>query len=103
VDDDVGDLEAPAGAQDAVDLGEDRLLIRHEVDDIVRDHDVDRLVAQRQRLDQPLVELDVGEAQRIRAFARAVEHRGGHFDADRRARGARRRRRELGHRAMPLT
>jgi len=40
--------EPAAGAQDAVDLGEDRLLVGYEVDDAVGDHDVDRLVLERE-------------------------------------------------------
>lgn len=41
VDDHVGYLQAPAWAQHAVDLGEDGVFVRHEVDHAVRDHDVD--------------------------------------------------------------
>jgi hypothetical protein len=35
VDDDVGELQAPAGSQDPVDLREHGVLVRHEVDDAV--------------------------------------------------------------------
>src|SRR4051812_18531881 len=42
VDDHVGDLEAAAGLEDAVDFVQDGVLVGHEVDDAVGDHDVDR-------------------------------------------------------------
>ena len=41
VDDDVGHLQAPAWPEDAVDLVEDGVLVGHEVDHAVGDHDVD--------------------------------------------------------------
>ena len=41
VDHDVGDLQPAAGAQDAIDLVENGVLIGHEVDDAVGDHDID--------------------------------------------------------------
>ena len=49
VDDDVGELQPAAGAQDAVDLVEHRVLVGHEVDHAVGDHDVDAAVLERQR------------------------------------------------------
>ena len=44
VDDDVGDLQPPAGLEDTVDLVEDGVLVGHEVNDAVGDQYVDRLV-----------------------------------------------------------
>ena len=41
VDDDVGQLQAPAWPEDAVDLVEDGVLVGHEVDHAVGDHDID--------------------------------------------------------------
>ena len=72
---DVGELQSAAGSQDAVDLVEHRVLVGHEVDDPVGDHDVDRAVGERELFDQRLVKLDVGQPHRRRARARAVEHR----------------------------
>ncbi len=42
VDDDVRDLEPPAGLQHAADLPHHRHFVRTEVDDAVADHDIDR-------------------------------------------------------------
>jgi hypothetical protein len=47
-DEDVGELESAAGTQDAVDLGEHRILVGDEVDDAVGDHHVDRFVLERE-------------------------------------------------------
>jgi hypothetical protein len=41
VDHDVGELEPASGLEDPVDLGEHRILVRDQIDDAVRDHDVD--------------------------------------------------------------
>ena len=72
VDDDVGDLQPAARAQDAIDLVEDDVLVGQEVDDAVGDDDVDRRVLDRQRLDERLVELDALRApSRGRSPARA--------------------------------
>ena len=70
MDHDVGDLQAPARAQHPVDLVEHRVLVGHEVDDAVGDHDIDRRVGERQRLDQRFVQLDVRESH-LAALARA--------------------------------
>jgi hypothetical protein len=85
VDDDVGDLQPAARAQDAIDLPEHGVLVGHQVDHAVGDHDVDRAVLHRQRLDQRLVQLEVGEAHLGRARASALEHRRRHVDTDRAA------------------
>jgi len=64
-DDHVGELETPARAQDAVDLGEHSVLVGHEVDHAVGDDDVDGFVGEGQILDQAMVQLDVGQARRL--------------------------------------
>ena len=58
VGDDVGDGEPAAGPQNASGLVQHRLLVRRQVDDAVRDHDVDRVVSQRD-VSIVLQELDV--------------------------------------------
>jgi hypothetical protein len=55
VDDDIRDLQAAAGPQDAVNLGETGVLVDHEVDEPVGDDDVYGRVRQRQGLDERLV------------------------------------------------
>ena len=70
--DDVADAEPPAGAQDARDLGQHRRLVGREVDDAVRDHDVDGVRRQRDLLDHALEEVDVrGRRPPPRSGARA--------------------------------
>src|SRR5207248_6402412 len=88
VDHDIGELQAAAGTQDAVDLREHRLLVGNEVDYAVRDDDVERLVGDGQRLDQGLVQPDVRETHLAGTGLGPLEHRGGHVDADRAPRGA---------------
>src|SRR5919106_1927997 len=56
---DVGDLDAPAGREDAEHLAEDGVLVRHEVDDAVRDDDVERVVREGEAFRLALDELDV--------------------------------------------
>jgi hypothetical protein len=82
VDDHGGELQPPARAQDAVDLGEHGLLVGHAVDDAVRDDHVDGCVRERQRLDQRLVQRDCAQAHRSCALARAPQHPRRHVDAD---------------------
>ena len=79
--DDVADPDPAAGLQHAGDLGEDRGLVGREVDDAVADDDVDRGVAERDRLDPALAELDVGRAGLGRVATRQLEHLVGHVQA----------------------
>ena len=62
VGDHVAHPDPPARSQDPGDLGEDGRLVRRQVDDAVADDDVDRGVAERDRFDPALPELDVGRA-----------------------------------------
>ena len=88
MDHDVGDLEPAARLEHTLDLREDRVLVGHEVNHAVRDHDVQRLVRQRELLDQPLPDLYVVEAHFGRALPRSLHHRGSHVDPDRATAGA---------------
>src|SRR5205814_307268 len=56
---DVGKLQPPTWPQGTVDLGEDQLLVRAQVDDTVADHDVGPTVLDGQRLCQAFSKLDV--------------------------------------------
>src|SRR5215475_11352332 len=66
---DVSELEPPARAQHPMDLGEHRLLVGAQVDDPVRDHHVRPTVLDRERLGEPLPELDVAEAEGLGGLA----------------------------------
>ena len=79
---DVCELEAPAGLEGAVDLGEHRALVGTEVDDAVRDDDVGPAVFDGEGFGEPFAELDVVVGERSRGRARLREHLGGHVDAD---------------------
>src|SRR5436189_1577460 len=60
--DDVGDRQPPAGPKDARRLAEEPALDGREVDDPVRDHDVEALVLERKVVDARLRELDLRKA-----------------------------------------
>ena len=92
--DDVGDPDAAAGAEDAGDLGEHPVLLGREVDDAVRDHDVDARGRERDVLDDALEEVDVRGPGFPRVLLREREHLVGHVEAVDRARRARHARRE---------
>ncbi len=84
----VGDVELAALLEDAPDRPVDLFLRGREVDDAVRDHEVDGPVGDRLgRLDEALVELDVrlGEAEAPRDDGRVpagdLEELGRHVDA----------------------
>ena len=66
---DVGELEPPAGAQHPEDLGEHRLLVGAQVDYPVGDHHVSPGVLDRERLGEPVPELDVRKAERFGGLA----------------------------------
>ena len=68
--DHVGDGEAAARLQHAERLAQHAVLVGREVDDAVRDDDVDRVVGQRDVLDLALQELDVGEPALALVLAR---------------------------------
>src|SRR5207302_8034174 len=57
---DVGELQPPAWAQHPQDLSEHRLLVGVQVDNPVGDHHIRPAVLHRQRLGEPLPELNVG-------------------------------------------
>src|SRR3954469_7458912 len=78
----VGNAHAPAGPQDASDLGEYRALVRREVDDAIADYDVDRVVWQRDVLDVPAQELDVGCAGLGDVLLGQAQHLVGHVEAE---------------------
>ena len=71
----------PAGAQHAKRLAEDGGLVGRQVDDAVRQDDVDARVAHRQVLDLPEPELDVLGADTRGVRARLADHRRRHVDA----------------------
>src|SRR5215831_6246254 len=66
---DVSELEPTARAQHPMDLGEHRLLVGAQVDDPVRDHYVRPTVLDRERLGEPLPEIDVAETEGLGGLA----------------------------------
>src|SRR4051794_17375850 len=68
--DHVGYGEASTGSEDPRRLGDHAPLVGRQVDDAIRDDDVDALVDERQLLDVALGELDVAEARLPRVCAR---------------------------------
>jgi hypothetical protein len=64
-----------------VELGEDRVLVRDEVDDAVRDHDVEARVLERQPLRFAFHELDVGRSHLGCGSAGLREHLRRHVDS----------------------
>src|SRR5215831_19533433 len=60
--DDVGDRETAARLQNTRSFAEYLILVAGEIDDAIRDDDIDRIVGQRDVLDLTLEELDVGQA-----------------------------------------
>src|SRR6266542_4428610 len=77
----IGDADATARAEDAVDLAQDARLVRREVDDAVRDDDVDGGVRERDVLDLALEEVRVRHAGFSGVSPRELEHFVGHVDA----------------------
>ncbi len=88
LDNHVRDEHAAAGFQDAGDLGEDAILLRREVNHAIGDDPVDRPVLHRELLDEALADLGIVEPRLCDAGPCAVEHLGGHVDADDAARRA---------------
>ena len=78
----VGDHQPSAGPQDAEGLPEDLPLVGREVDDAVRDDDVDRGVGHREVLDLAEPELDVRVLALLRVLPRPREHLRRHVHAD---------------------
>ena len=87
----VGEVQLAAGLQHAVDLGEDLVFERRQVDDAVRHHQIDRVILDAELgevFDEARAEIDVrdveAEATRlfILVFAGDVELGVGHVDAD---------------------
>ena len=62
-------------------LGEDGVLVRDQVDDAVREHDAEALVGERQLLDLALDELDIGRLQLGCSHACLRQHLRRHVDA----------------------
>ena len=79
--DDVADAEASAGLEDTVHLGQDRRLVRREVDHAVRDHDVDRVGRQWDLLDHALEEVHVLDTGLCCVLPRERQHLVGHVQA----------------------
>src|SRR5690606_14921175 len=79
--DDVGHLQASAGAQHAEGFGEDLVLVGAEVDDAVGDDDVDGRVRDGEMLDLAEAELDVGGPDLLGVAAGERDHLGGHVNA----------------------
>jgi hypothetical protein len=75
-------LNPPAGRQHAVQLREDCILVWDEVDDAVRDHDVEARVREGKLLGLALDELDVLGAHLGGPAPRLVEHLVRHVDAN---------------------
>ena len=71
----------PPGLQDAGDLGEHPGLVGRQVDDAVRDHDVDRLGGQRHLLDLAAQEVRVRDAGLGLVVLGEREHLVGHVEA----------------------
>ena len=78
---DVRDGEPAARLQDPERLAEDAVLVGREVDDAVRDDDVDGVVGERDLLHRPLQELDVRRARLRLVLAGEGEHLVGHVEA----------------------
>jgi hypothetical protein len=76
----VGNLQPAARYEDAVQLTVDGVLVQDQVDDAVRDHDVERGVGERELFCFRLDELDVRDAHFGGSRTRLGEHRGGHVD-----------------------
>ena len=104
VGEDVGEEELAAGLQDAEDLGEHPRLVRRQVDDAVRDHQVDGFVRDAgagEVLDIALAEVDVGGVEtepaslRVDVLPRDVELLVGHVETDYEALGSHQLRRHV--------
>lgn len=80
--------EAATRLQDAVCLGERRVLVRTEVDDAVTDDDVDGAVGQRDLLDVALQKLDIVHLGSDGVAAREIQHLIRHVEAVRLACGS---------------
>jgi len=78
----VGDIHAAAGFEDAVGFGEDLGFIGCEVDDAVADDHVDGGRVYREVVDVAEAEFDVGESEVCGVRACLFDHRFGHVDAD---------------------
>ena len=79
--DDVGDSEPPARLENAESIAKDRRLIGRKVDNAVGDDDVHRTVWQRNVLDLPFEEFDVGNAGLAFVFIGERKHFIGHIEA----------------------
>jgi hypothetical protein len=73
-DDDIGDGETATGAQDAEGFAENAIFVSGEVDDTVRDDDIDGVVREWNVLDLSLEEFDVCDAGLALVFAGKGEH-----------------------------
>ena len=78
--DNVADSQATARPEDPVHLGEHPRLVRGQVDNAVRDHDVDGVRGERDLLDIALQELDVRRAGLVAVLDRQSEHLLGHIE-----------------------
>ena len=80
--DDVADLQATAGAKDAICFVEDPAFVRSQVDDTVGDDHIHAGAVDGQGIRLTLAELDVGQPGGCGGAAGTLEHGGGHVDAD---------------------
>ena len=77
----IGELHPAAEHEHAEELGEGGVLVRDQIDDAVRDDDVEALVGERQQLRLALDERDVRRAHLGCRGARLRQHRRRHIDA----------------------
>src|SRR3954462_14875281 len=87
-DDDVRDRKSPTRLQHTEGLAQNRILAAGQVDDAVRDDDVDRVIGQGNGFDGPLEELAVGGSWLALVLLREREHLVGHVETVRLAAGA---------------
>src|SRR6476659_6334026 len=62
LDRDIGDLDPPTGSEHPEDLGENRVLVRDQVEHTIRDHDVEARIRERQLFRLALDEFHVRSA-----------------------------------------
>src|SRR6185295_17742805 len=79
---DVGDLDAAPRFQYAPDLGDRLSLVRDEIQDAIRDHDIDALRFDGKRGRVSLADVYVCQPGRGRATARSIAHPLGHVYTD---------------------
>jgi len=81
-DDDVSNLQSPTGLEDAVGLGQHGGFVRTEVDHSIRNNDVDAVVLDGERFEEPLAKLDVCLTKELRVRTGLGQHRRRHIDTN---------------------